>query len=136
MSRRRLNFNRRRNTNSRALVLGFFLFFLALTIAPPVQHYFSQRAEISAVKAQIKAGETAVAEARKELELWRDPEYVKSQARERLHFVMPGERQYIVTGEDGINSDAPVENDVVSNLPEGQPWYTRMIASITEAGKQ
>jgi hypothetical protein len=49
---------------------------------------------------------------------------------------MPGERQYIVTGEDGINSDAPVENDVVSNLPEGQPWYTRMIASITEAGKQ
>jgi hypothetical protein len=49
---------------------------------------------------------------------------------------MPGERQYIVTGEDGNNSDAPVENDVVSNLPEGQPWYTRMIASITEAGKQ
>ena len=35
-----------------------------------------------------------------------------------------------------VNSDAPVENDVVSNLPEGQPWYTRMIASITEAGKQ
>jgi len=51
MARRRLNFNRRRNTNSRALVLGFFLFFLALTIAPPVQHYFSQRAEINAVKA-------------------------------------------------------------------------------------
>ena len=61
---------------------------------------------------------------------------MKSQARERLHFVMPGERQYIVTGGDGTNPDQPIENEVVSNLPEGQPWYTRMIASITEAGKQ
>jgi hypothetical protein len=48
---------------------------------------------------------------------------------------MPGERQYIVTGTDGSDSDATNQNNVVSNLPEGQPWYTRMIASITEAGK-
>jgi len=64
------------------------------------------------------------------------PDYIKSQARERLHFVMPGERQYIVTGADGENSDEEAATDVVKNLPEGQPWYTRMIASITEAGKQ
>jgi hypothetical protein len=95
-----------------------------------------QRAQISALESQLSSDRAALDAARKELTLWQDPEYVKSQARERLHFVMPGERQYIVTGEDGINSDAPVENDVVSNLPEGQPWYTRMIASITEAGKQ
>jgi hypothetical protein len=49
---------------------------------------------------------------------------------------MPGERQYIVTGADGENSDEDAATDVVKNLPEGQPWYTRMIASITEAGKQ
>ena len=133
MARRRLNFNRRRNTNSRALVLGFFLFFLALTIAPPVQHYFSQRAEISAVKAQIKAGDAAVAEARKELELWRDPEYVKSQARARLHFVLPGERQYIVTGTKD-DPTLPDTTKVVSQLPEGAPWYTKLIASVTESG--
>jgi hypothetical protein len=48
---------------------------------------------------------------------------------------MPGERQYIVTGTDGTTTDATTQTDVVSNLPEGQPWYTRMIASITEAGK-
>ena len=132
MSRRRLNFNRRRNTNSRALVLGFFLFFLALAIAPPVQHYFSQRAEISAVNAQIKAGNAAVTEARKELELWRDPEYVKSQARARLHFVLPGERQYIVT--DATTEAADNKTDVANNIPVGLPWYNRLIASITETG--
>ena len=132
MARRRLNFNRRRNTNSRVLVLGFFLFFLALAIAPPVQHYFSQRAEISAVSAQIKASNAAVTQARKELELWRDPEYIKSQARARLHFVLPGERQYIVT--DATTQAADNKTDVANNIPVGLPWYNRLVASITETG--
>lgn len=133
MARRRLNFRRRRNTNSRVLVLGFFLFFLALAIAPPVQHYFSQRAEISAVETQIKAGSSAVMQARKELELWRDPEYVKSQARARLHFVLPGERQYIVTDAATVEADAN-KTEVASNIPIGLPWYNRLIVSITETG--
>ena len=132
MSRRGLNFNRRRNTNSRVLVLGFFLFFLALTIAPPVQHYFAQRAEISAVQSQIKAGNSAVNEARKELELWRDPEYIKSQARARLHFVLPGERQYIVT--DATTQAEENKTEIANNIPVGLPWYNRLIASITETG--
>jgi cell division protein FtsB len=134
MARRRLNFNQRRNTNSRTLVLGFFLFFLALAIAPPVQHYFSQRAEISAVESQIKAGNSALTQARKELELWRDPEFVKSQARARLHFVLPGERQYIVTDAATEAADAS-KTEVASNIPVGLPWYNRLIASITETGK-
>jgi hypothetical protein len=68
--------------------------------------------------------------------LWQDPNYIKSQARERLHFVMPGERQYIVTGGDESEDSTNNGISVVENLPEGQPWYTRMIASVTEAGKQ
>ena len=134
---RRLSSNRRRSRgNARPLALIAIIFVFTLTLAPPIKSYFTQRAQISALKSQVVTDRAALDAARAELELWKDPDYVKSQARERLHFVMPGERQYIVTGEDGINSDAPVENDVVSNLPEGQPWYTRMIASITEAGKQ
>ena len=135
MARRQLRFGRRRTSN-RVLALSAIFFILALTIAPPVKHYFTQRAQISALKSQLSADNTALQKAREELTLWQDPEYVKSQARERLHFVMPGERQYIVTGTDGSNSDQAAQTDVVTNLPEGQPWYTRMIASITEAGKQ
>ena len=134
---RRLSSNRRRSrANARPLALIAIVFIFTLTLAPPIKNYFTQRAQISALKSQVVTDRAALDAARAELELWKDPDYVKSQARERLHFVMPGERQYIVTSEDGINSDTPVENDVVSNLPEGQPWYTRMIASITEAGKQ
>jgi len=50
--RRRLNFNKRRG-NSRALTLAAILFFMALTIAPPIKHYFTQRAQISALKSQV-----------------------------------------------------------------------------------
>ena len=73
-----------------------------------------------------------MAEARKELELWRDPEYVKSQARARLHFVLPGERQYIVT--DETTQAEENKTDVANNIPVGLPWYNRLIASITETG--
>ena len=132
MARRQLRFGRRRTSN-RVLALSVIFFILALTIAPPVKHYFTQRAQISALKAQLSADNTALEKAREELTLWQDPEYIKSQARERLHFVLPGERQYIVT--DGENN--PQQNGttkIASSLADGQPWYARLIASISETG--
>ena len=133
---RRLSSNRRKSrANARPLALIAIIFIFTLTLAPPIKNYFTQRAQISALKSQVVTDRAALDAARAELELWKDPDYVKSQARERLHFVMPGERQYIVTGTDGSSSDEAAQTDVVTNLPEGQPWYTRMIASITEAGK-
>jgi cell division protein FtsB len=132
MARRQLRFRRRRTSN-RVLALSAIFFILALTIAPPVKHYFTQRAQISALKAELSADNTALEKAREELLLWQDPEYIKSQARERLHFVLPGERQYIVT--DGENN--PQQNGttkIASSLADGQPWYARLIASISETG--
>jgi len=131
---RRLSSNRRRSRgNARPLALIAIIFLFTLTLAPPIKNYFTQRAQISALKSQVASDRTALEAARAELELWKDPNYVKSQARERLHFVMPGERQYIVTG----TKDDPAQVDttkVVSLLPEGAPWYTRLIASVTESG--
>lgn len=132
---RNLNFNRHQGSG-RTFAIAAIFFALALFLAPPIKNYFTQRAQISALKSQLSSDYAALEEARKELTIWQDPNYIKSQARERLHFVMPGERQYIVTS--GDDSQDPNNNgiSVVENLPEGQPWYTRMIASVTEAGKQ
>lgn len=138
MQRRRSSrwggFSRRRG-NSRALALGVMLFILAITIAPPIKHYFTQRAQISALNNQLSSNNAALVQARKELQLWRDPEYIKSQARERLHFVLPGERQYIVT-DSTSTPEVGTGTKVAENMPDGQPWYLRMIASITETGAQ
>ena len=128
--------SRRRSSrpgNGRALLLAAVLFVFALTLAPPIKHYFTQKAQINSLRSQLASDRAALDSARKELELWKDPNYVKSQARERLHFVLPGERQYIVTGveEEKTNTE---QIKVADQLPEGQPWYSRLIASITESG--
>ena len=133
MARRQLNFRRR--TNNRALAFIVIIFILTLAIAPPVKHYFTQRAQINSLESQLSADNVALQKAREELLLWQDPEYIKSQARERLHFVLPGERQYIVV--DG--STTPTQEnttEIASALTDGQPWYARLIASISEAGNQ
>ena len=132
MARRQLRFRRRRTSN-RFLALSAILFILALAIAPPVKNYFTQRAQISALKSQLSADNVALQKAREELLLWQDPDFVKTQARERLHFVLPGEHQYIVTE---TNSDGTQKSTtkIATSLVDGQPWYSRLIASISETG--
>lgn len=131
---RNLNFNRNQGSG-RVFAITAVFFALALFLAPPIKNYFTQRAQISALESQLSSDYAALDAARQELMLWRDPEYIKSQARERLHFVMPGERQYIVTGEEEDIDPSASAAKVVDGLPEGQPWYIRLVASISEAGK-
>ena len=125
--------SRRTRGKARPLVLIAIIFIFTLTLAPPIKNYFTQRAQISALKSQVATDRTALEQARAELSTWQDPNYVKSQARERLHFVMPGERQYIVTGSE-ITQAEPQTTQVAKQLPEGAPWYTKLVASVTESG--
>ena len=140
MRRRRRSYSSNRRSSSRRtrgkarpLALIAIIFIFTLTLAPPIKNYFTQRAQISALKSQVATDRTALEQARAELSTWQDPNYVKSQARERLHFVLPGERQYIVTGTKD-DPTLPDTTKVVSQLPEGAPWYTKLIASVTESG--
>ena len=132
-SSRRPSKGRRARGNARPLALIAIIFIFTLTIAPPIKNYFTQRAQISALKSQVESDRTALQKARAELSAWQDPDYIKSQARERLHFVMPGERQYIVTGTD-ITKSQPQTTQIAGQLPAGAPWYTKIIASVTESG--
>jgi cell division protein FtsB len=132
-SSNRRSSSRRTRGNARPLALIAIIFIFTLTLAPPIKNYFTQRAQISALKSQVATDRTALEQARAELSTWQDPNYVKSQARERLHFVMPGERQYIVTGSE-VTQSQPQTTQVAKQLPEGAPWYTKLIASVTESG--
>ncbi len=119
--------------SGRGMTLAIVLFILAWTLAPPAQRYFAQRAQINSVRAQVASNNQALADAARELEKWKDPEFIKTQARERLHFILPGERQYIVTDSTEPTSTAP-STAVAKDIPSGLPWYNRLIASITETG--
>jgi len=130
-SRSKRVFSSRRPRTGRTFSLVAVFFIFALVLAPPIQNYFTQRAQINALRAQVDGDRAALEAARIELTRWQDPDYVKAQARERLHFVMPGERQYIVTGTPN-GEDEVTTNKVADQLEDGAPWYTRMIASITQ----
>lgn len=132
MARHKLRFTKRRRSG-RAFALFIILFLLALVLAPPTKQYFIQRAQISALKAQLVSDNRTLDAARKELLLWQDPQYIKSQARERLHFVLPGERQYIVTERQNANN-AAAKTKIATAFTNGQPWYLHLIASISESG--
>jgi cell division protein FtsB len=121
---------KKRGLSNRAFIAGIVLFVLAITLAPPIQHYFTQRAQINALKTQISDNQAMLEKAAAELAQWDDPEYVASQARARLHFVFPGERQYIVVGDDEITTESE-QTKISGQLPIGLPWYSRLISSIT-----
>lgn len=130
-SRKKINNGlKRQGLSNRALILGAILFILAVTLAPPLQHYFNQKAQINSLKAQLQDNQSMLDAAAKELILWNDPEYVAGQARARLHFVFPGERQYIVLNEDS-GDVTPDATKVSEQFPVGIPWYSRLISSIT-----
>jgi cell division protein FtsB len=120
----------KRGLSNRALIVGIILFALAVTLAPPIQHYFTQRAQINSLRTQLSDNQKMLDDAAAELAKWNDPEYVASQARARLHFIFPGERQYIIIG-NGEITEGDQETKVSEQLPIGLPWYSRLISSIT-----
>jgi cell division protein FtsB len=127
------DFAESRGISTRLLILFIVLFTMAITLAPPTQHYFAQRAQISALEANVESNKKKLLEARAELERWQDPNYIRSQARARLHFVLPGERQYVILGmetKDPDQASAPINQD----FPLGVPWYSRIVSSITSVG--
>ena len=123
----------KRGVTARFIAISVVIFIIAVTIAPPAQRYFTQRAQINAIEAEIDSRKSRLAEAEIELQKWRDPSYVKSQARERLHFVLPGERQYIVLGVETEASAVQKKKTPVATKQFGSaPWYTKLISSIQQ----
>lgn len=115
---------------SRSLALGVVIVLLVTFLAPPMQRYFVQRAQINALKADIAATQQRIDDAERQLMRWQDPNYVKSQARARLHYVWPGETQWIVVDKNGEQVQTKVSLPVVSaNSPNGT-WYGRIFSSI------
>ncbi|CAB4660485.1 unannotated protein [freshwater metagenome] len=71
------------------------------TLAVPVKSWLAQRAELSALDAQVQATQQRVADLSIAAQRWQDPAFVAAEARRRLHFVLPGEIGYTTLGADG-----------------------------------
>lgn len=133
---RRLEAVRRRSSlTTRAIALAVVLLVLTISYASSLRIYLSQRHEIAATQAEIALRQTQIADLQATLDRWNDPNYVKTQARARLGWVMPGETGYRVIGPDGkvtgTESVGGTSTSNAANTPKA--WYDKLWGSVEAA---
>lgn len=115
---------------SRALILIIVLALLVLALSVPIRNWLSQRAEVAALRADIAASSERIAELETELARWSDPAFVATEARRRLHFVLPGEIGYVTISRDGRPAETLL-SDEAAQRPRG--WHSVMWESLQRA---
>lgn len=115
-------------STGRAVILAAVLCALALTLAVPMRTYFSQRSESAQLAEQRRDLENDLTRLRDRRAQQEDPAYIRSEARDRLRLVMPGDTAYIVQV-PGIEQPAvPVPT---SQARRPDPWYTQLWRSMS-----
>jgi cell division protein FtsB len=122
----------------RAVLLGTLILLLALTLAGPVRQYVAGRQELAALAAEHDALTAQAVQLQAQLDRQADPAYVAQQARERLTYVLPGDRLVVVgdAGGAGDSGDAAAEPGSGSGGAHGGaavPWYTGLLNSVAAA---
>jgi cell division protein FtsB len=121
---------------SRAAVLTLVVAVLLVSYASSLRAFLVQRAHINQVQTEIARTQAQIEALEDEKAKWEDPAYVEQQARQRLGYVLPGERTYLVLDEDGqplrpaSNLDDP--DDVLSTTPTA--WWSQAWESVELAG--
>ena len=124
---------RRSNLTGRAAVLALVVCLLAISLAYPLREYLAQRGDIAGYRDRVAEQQARVVELRRQHARWSDQAYVEAQARERLHYVMPGETSYVVLEADDTPSpDGAVEPATAA--PARSPWFTDLWHSVEAAG--
>jgi cell division protein FtsB len=126
----------RSRLTGRAAVLVLVIAVLTVSYASSLRAYLEQRSQINDLKVSIAQHEGNIDALETEKDRWDDPAYVAQQARERLGYVMPGEKTYLVLGEDGKPLEPASElqnpNTVIASKPT--PWWSDGWASVELAG--
>ncbi|MFR9754016.1 FtsB family cell division protein [Nocardia sp. 004] len=113
----------------RAVILALVVCALALTLSVPMRTYFTQRAEAARLVQQREELEEDLTRLRDRRAQQQDPAYIRTEARDRLRLVMPGETPYIVQV-PGI--EAPALPPAPTEARQPEPWYTELWRSISE----
>ena len=114
----------------RALVLLAVFALLVVALSVPVRNWLAQRAEVTALQADIAASSERIGQLQAELARWSDPAFISTEARRRLHFVLPGEIGYVTIARDGRPAEE-VLSEAAAQAPRG--WHSLVWESIERA---
>lgn len=105
----------------RTIFILIMMSLLLSLILPSLYQWWKQEQEYREIVAQYEAAVAANEEARRTLELWNNPDFVASQARERLGYVRPGETQYSVV-DPGPEYRDKLEQSIAPSRGPAKPW--------------
>jgi Septum formation initiator len=112
-------------------VLALVVCTLVLMLAYPVQQYLAQRGVIAKLHRANLATQQQVDALAAQDALWKDPAYVARQARSRLHYAMPGETEYVLSG--GIRPAASPTGTPSATTPTSGSWYAKVWGTVYSA---
>ncbi|MFZ2512056.1 MAG: septum formation initiator family protein [Gordonia sp. (in: high G+C Gram-positive bacteria)] len=110
--------------NAKRAAISMLVFvMLALTLAVPMRTYLTQRAEFDRLEADNASLTQDVGNYQRRVTELNDPAYVERQARERLQYVMPGEKPVVLTypAREQQASDQQKAREYAAN-----PWYSNL----------
>ena len=121
---------------TRAAVLGLVLCALVVSAALPLREFLSQRAQIRQLEQSQAAARARVADLEGQKARLQDPDYIAALARDRLHFVRPGEIAYVVIA-PSAPPVAPADARRAASAPPGPeaPWYSQLWGSVRGADR-
>ena len=129
-------FTRSVGVTRRAIALMVVLAVLVISYASSMRVYLRQERELATAQQQIAERTAANADLQFEIDRWKDQNFVRAQARQRLGWVIPGETGYRVIDENGQPLMGGVSISSTSTLPAGEhptTWWERMAGSMAAA---
>jgi hypothetical protein len=102
-----------------------------IAVALPLKLWLGQRGDIARLTTQTHRTQARLSQLNAEHRRWHNPAYVEAQARQRLHYVLPGQKSYIVLGKDHRTRVAVARHRAVA---AAGPWYSQFWASDQAAG--
>ncbi len=109
---------------------------LAVSFFSTFQVYLRQDQELAAAQQEIRDRTAQVTALETELARWNDPAYVKTQARQRLGWVVPGETGYRLVDDSGNPIGGGVNLESTQRPVAGeddQTWWQRLAGSLATA---
>ncbi len=121
---------------TRAAVLGLVFCALVVSSALPLREYLGQRADIAGLEQQQRDARARVAALEQQKATLQDPAYIAALARDRLHFVRPGETAYVVIAPSAAPRDqAGARRAVEAAVGPQAPWYSQLWGSVRSADR-
>ncbi len=127
----------RSNLTTRAVALVVVMLILTISYASSLRIYFAQTHEIASTQAEIAEHQARIADLQGRLASWDNADYVRTQARQRLGWVVPGETGYQVVDRDGnpLGGGAAIESEGTTVVEPQDAWWAELWGSVGAADK-